>query len=85
MTPDQLKYKNDICIGDKYLLNEKLKVLCCSYDVEKDEIVTIFSRYSKNRVLIRKENNSVHKVKFSSLRRCGIKLNDRAANTIQNK
>ena len=55
-------------IGTKYLIKEELKVLCCSYIFKPGHVVKIFSVPSKNRVIVSKEN-SLHKVKRSSLNR----------------
>lgn len=55
-------------IGTKYLIKEELKSLCCNYVFKPGQTVKIFSIPSKNRVIVSK-NNSLHKVKRSSLNR----------------
>jgi len=56
-------------IGIKYIMEEKLKVLCCASILKPGEVIRIWSQISKNRLLVRRDNGSIHKVKRSSLNR----------------
>jgi len=56
-------------IGTEYLIEEELKVLCCSCILKPGEIVKIWNQTSKNRLMICKANGAIHKVKRSSLNR----------------
>lgn len=56
-------------IGTKYMMEEELKVLCCPAVLKPGETVRIWSQPSKNRLIVRRPNGALHKIKRSSLNR----------------
>ncbi len=53
----------------EYIMEEELKVLCCPAALKPGETVRIWSQPSKNRLIVRRSNGALHKVKRSSLNR----------------
>lgn len=56
-------------IGTKYMMEEELEVRCCDYVLKPGEIVKIWNQTSKNRLIVRRPNGALHKIKRSSLNR----------------
>ena len=53
----------------EYMMEEELRVLCCSSTLKPGETVKIWSHPSKNRLIVRRPNGALHKIKRSSLNR----------------
>ncbi len=64
--------KNFDYTNKTFKLTELLPTLCCPFIFQVGDIVIVFSIHSKNRLIVKKAGStSLHKVKKSSLNRCG--------------
>lgn len=63
---------------EKYLIKDNsLECRICGWHPEIGDVVGIIHIISKNRVMVQNVNEyNGHKVKYSSLRRCGEKINE---------
>jgi len=58
---------------DKFFkLNEELPTLCCSYVFPAGSVIRVIKEHSEKRLIVKTEGSvSLHKVKKSTLNRCG--------------
>lgn len=62
----------DDYVGKRFKLTEPLPLLCCDYVFQPGEIIEVVKEHSKNRLIVKVPGAlSYHKVKRSSLNRCG--------------
>ncbi len=68
-----MKERAEDYVGKLFKLTDSLPVLCCNYvPFQPGDIIEVFSVHSPNRLIVKLEGSkSLHKVKRSSLNRCG--------------
>lgn len=62
--------------GKKFSVEVEFAALCCSYVFKKDEVLTVRTHKTPNRLLVVRKNSSLHKIKRSTLNRCCILMVD---------
>lgn len=67
LLPKEFEYE-----GKFFRLIEPLSTLCCSYIFQTGEVIEVVRKRSNNRLIVKTKGSiSLHKVKKSSLNRCG--------------